>query len=172
MRRRGVIIGAVSAAAMLLVSTAAAPAQAATARQRLGSVVVPAYCHMPTQQLHDGKTAEKYQPRQGSIDYHGAAPIAVHLTHRGIQLLAQYECSGGGNAVPWPSVLVLYNRHNTLLAHLPLARHTNAEHAAVTSWRADGNTVKISWVSYNGAGAPFTHHHSTLTYSRTTLRLS
>ena len=148
------------------------PAVAATPRQRLANVIVPAYCRMPAQRLHNGQTAAKYLPASGGIEFrYAAAPISVHLGTSGTQLLAQYRCGAGG--VSWPEVLVLYSSTNRFMSSVQLARYAPvSEHVQVDSWRAiSGHRVSVSWRSYDGCCYNIRRHRSTLTLSGTSLRL-
>lgn len=157
-------------AIVLTLTTGVTDGSAATPRQRLANVAVPAYCHMPAQRLHHGTTARKYRPAQGSIEFdYLASPISVHLRKHGTQLLAQYGCTAGG--VGWPSVLVLYDKHNALISSLRLDHYAKAEHSQVDKWSVAGHDVHLSWSSYEGAGFDIHHHRSTLSLRHGGLRM-
>ena len=168
---RSVRFALVLAAALACVIGLVPGAVAATPRQRLANVVVPAYCTMPRQRLHDGNTAAKYQPAMGWMTLSGAAaPIRVHLRH-GTQLLAEYDCTAGG--VSWPSVLVLYSRTNRLIAFLKLERYSNTEHSNVVRWKVlSGHRVLVRWASYNGCCFDLHHHRSILVLRHGKLRFA
>ena len=169
MKRR--LVGCLFITMLTLLLVPATAASAATAKHRLANVRVPAYCRMPAQRLHDNKTAAKYLPKQGGIEFtYVAAPILVHVRHSGTQLLAQYGCTAGG--VSWPEVLVLYSKGNHLIASLRLERYAKTEHSQVDSWHAaSGHKVVVNWTSYEGAGFEIRHHHSTLTLRKKHLQL-
>lgn len=131
----------------------------------LSDVEVPAYCDMPAQKLHGGVTLAKYLPKTGGIDFEGAKPIAVQFSGIGSGILAQYSCSAGGNGAAWPEVILLYNDQGALVTYLLLSSYTSAEHAAVTSWTVSGDTVTVTWESFEGAGGQMTNHQSSLTYA-------
>lgn len=84
-------------------------------------------------------------------------------------MLAQYGCTAGG--VGWPEVIVLYSHRNRLIGFVKLGNHAHAKHSQVNHWKVHGHTVKVKWVSYEGAGFDIKHRHSTLTFSHGNLHL-
>jgi hypothetical protein len=123
----------------------------------LSHAVVPAYCDMPRQRLHPYKTAPKYHPRQGAINLrHPGYPIVTHLRQQHSDLVASYDCTAGG--VGWPQLVMAYSAKGRLLDALYLGHYGHQEHADVTRWRAAGHSVRMHWISYEGAGF-FRHRH-------------
>jgi hypothetical protein len=174
--RQLVVVGCAMAGLLLEAGVAAGPSALAatpTLKQRLANVVVPAYCRMPRQRLHNGKTAAKYLPASGSIFFgppsKGGAML-VHLRSTGTQVLAQYGCNAGN--VSWPAVIVAYDRHNRLIDDIKLGDISQTEHADIRTWHADGRIVRITWISYEGCCFHVKTHHSTLTLSGGRLHLT
>jgi hypothetical protein len=132
--------------------------------------VVPAYCYMPRQRLHHNKTARKYLPRQGSINFRQPGhPIFAHLRPGRPDLLAVYDCTAGG--VGWPQVVVAYSPHGRLLDALYLGHYGHQEHGQVTHWQAAGHNVRMRWISYDGCCFDRHRHHSRITLSQGRLAL-
>lgn len=167
-----VLAGVMSVVAVFALAPTTAAATP-TLRQRLANVVVPAYCDMPQQRLHNGKTASRFLPAQGAIVFGKASSggaMRVHLRPVGTQVLAQYGCNAGN--VSWPAVIVLYDRRNRLIGDIKLGNISHTEHADVTHWSVAGHTVKVSWVSYEGCCFHVHHHNQTLTLSGGRLNLT
>lgn len=155
-RRLGAVASAGALLATVLVGTAstasATPASTPITRAYLSHAVVPADCGMPRQRLHNGTTAAKYLPAQGWIDKKHS--IYAHFRGYGASrryLVATYGCTAGG--VGWPSWIVVYNAHGTLVAWINFGHHSRKqEHADLISWHASGRHVDVRWHSYEGAG--------------------
>jgi len=76
-------------------------------------------------------------------------PARADLTgDGGIDTVAAFLCSAGG--VSWPNVIAVYGPGTVLLGSVDLGDYVEAEHSDVTSMKADGNTIRLKWTSYDG----------------------
>lgn len=76
-------------------------------------------------------------------------PARADLTgDGGIDTVAAFLCSAGG--VSWPNVIAVYGPGTVLLGSVDLGDYVEAEHSDVTSMKADGNTIRVKWTSYEG----------------------
>jgi hypothetical protein len=97
----------------------------------------------------------RYRATDGS-----PAPVHVALTEDGADgLAAVIDCSQGG--VAWPQVVLVYRPGLELLGSLNLGDIAHAEHSTVDGLTADGNTMRVSFVSTEGCC--FLERHQTAT---------
>jgi hypothetical protein len=169
MRRISAVIAAVGLT-LTAVGVAVTPAGAGPDRSSdrmtisdLRHSVVPAYCQMPRQRLHHNATARRYLPKQGWMNFDPPGqPIFVHLQPGPPDLVATYRCTAGG--VSWPQVIVAYGPHGRLVDALFLSDYRpHQEHSDVTQWRAAGHSIRMRWISYQGAGFDRHRSHSLIT---------
>jgi hypothetical protein len=168
---------AVVSAMLLAIGVAAIPAGAAgdrsTNRMTIADLrhsVVPAYCQMPRQRLHHNKTAKRFLPKQGWINFrHPGQPIVAHLRPGRRNVVATYDCTAGG--VGWPQVIVAHAPRGRLIDALYLDDYAHQEHSQVTGWHAAGHSVRMHWISYEGAGFDKHRHHSRITLEHGRLAL-
>lgn len=167
---------AATAVALVVPASIATPqslASTTTLKQRLANVIVPAYCQMPKQRLHNGKTQRRYLPASGSLLFGAASKggaMRVHLGSTGTQVLAQYGCNAGN--VSWPTVIDAYDARNRLIGFIKLGNISHTEHADITQWRSVGHTVRVTWISYEGCCFHRHTHRQTLTMSGGHLHLA
>lgn len=113
----------------------------------LKSAQVPADCRLPAQRLQNNQTTQG-GPSSGSlVTTVGYADFAGRAYK---QALTAYACTAGG--VSWPEDLVLIGTGGKLLASLNLGMWVSSEHSDLMSVSASGNTAKITWDTYEGAG--------------------
>ncbi len=133
----------------------------------LRSAYVPADCRLPAQRLRNNSTTRGGPGSGWLVNTVGYADFAG-LGYK--QALTAYECTAGG--VSWPEDLVLIGAGGKLLASLNLGSFVKAEHSDLTSVSTSGNTARITWDTYEGAGFYDVYQSATVSYASGHLVLS
>ncbi|MEO7124794.1 MAG: hypothetical protein ABI382_10225 [Nakamurella sp.] len=110
-------------------------------QQRLSGTVI---CHLVVDNEQDCLGPRTTTAASPSASAHAPAPASPVSALSGAEILAQYECSAGGNGAAWTSAIMRYNGWGTLISDLLLLGYTQAEHVVVTNWKPSGSTVKMS----------------------------
>jgi hypothetical protein len=126
-------------------------------RKSLFSALVPAMCRHKSGRLVNGSlpgqtpTSGFVGIRLRGVEYidKEIKPARADLTGDGrVDTVAAFLCSAGG--VSWPNVIAVYGPGTVLLGSVDLGDYVEAEHSDVTSMKADGNTIRVKWTSYEG----------------------
>jgi hypothetical protein len=125
------------------------------------SARAPAMCRHPSGRLVNGELPNRpvrsgfVVLRMGGVrSYDGdpITPVLADLTGDGQpETTAVFLCSAGG--VSWPNVIAVYGPGGALVDHIDLIDHSrrvDAEHADVTSLRANGRQLRVEWMTYQG----------------------
>jgi pimeloyl-ACP methyl ester carboxylesterase len=125
-----------------------------TLRQLRGRVPVPESCGHPATTVRNGERdfgTDGYAALSLRANDLHAAPVFADLTGNGLkEAVVVFGCSAGG--VSWPDWLLIYGNGPDLLGAVSMMElPSTQEHASIRNVELEGDTLRLSWVSYRGA---------------------